>query len=154
MTVPKESGTHALLSGDAEKVFLVLKGAGYAYDQKNAGKVSMFGGKIEAGEDALAGLKRELFEELALDISKNEVRKLNVYQKTKEQDGSDVEVHVFVVKGIDPATLAIRKEITNVVKDMDANEVLIEGTPTELLARTDLSRITRLALEDLVKEVA
>ncbi|MEY4731217.1 MAG: hypothetical protein RL681_163 [Candidatus Parcubacteria bacterium] len=105
---------------------------------------------MEAGEEPLAALKRELREELGLDISANEVSALNTYQKTEEQDGGDASIHVFMVKGIDSAALKIQKESADVATK-DANERIIEGTADELLTRPDLTRITRLALEDFVK---
>ncbi len=147
----KESGAHALLASSAGTVLLVAKGAAYGYDKNNAAKVTMFGGRVESGEDPLAALKRELYEELGLNAGDKTIGKLNVYEKTKEQDGSDVDVHVFVVQGIDPQTVVLREEDPG-TGIPDVNEAVIEGTPAELLARPDLTRITRLALEDLVRE--
>jgi 8-oxo-dGTP pyrophosphatase MutT (NUDIX family) len=146
----KKAGAHAVLVSSSGKIVLVAKGMEYAYFKNNAGKVSMFGGGMEAGEEPLAALKRELREELGLDISANEVSALNTYQKTEEQDGGDASIHVFMVKGIDSAALKIQKESADVATK-DANERIIEGTADELLTRPDLTRITRLALEDFVK---
>ena len=144
----KELGAHALLITPAGSVLLVSKGAGYGYDKNNAGKVAMFGGRVEAGEDPRAALIRELREEIGLEVAAGTVEELNTYKKTAEQDGGDVDVHVFVVRGVDPAEVSLRAEGPE-VEIPDVNEAVIEGGTQELLARPDLTRITRLALEDL-----
>ncbi len=145
----KELGAHALLVAPDGKILLVLKGSDYTYDRNNAGKVSMFGGRIESGEDVLTGLRRELSEELGLEISPDRARELNVYQKTKELDGADVEVHIFVVSGIDPAAIHLQAEGSD-IETPDVNEKIISGTAEELLLRADLTRITRMAIEDFI----
>lgn len=111
----------------------------------------MFGGGIDEGEDVLTALKRELFEELKLDISGKVVEPLGFYEKTIEQDGMNAEVHVFTVSGVDPENVVIQKEEGGVeVKDF--NEAIIEGRPEELLLNPALTRITRLALEDFLRQ--
>ncbi len=146
MTTKREAGAHALLVSANGTVLLAQKGVAYRYDERNAGRVSMFGGRVEAGEEPRAALTRELMEELALDVSACDVEALRTYQKTKELDGTDVDVHVFIVRVVHPSTLRIREENHAATTDLDVNAMIIEGPPDELLARVDLTRITRLAL--------
>jgi 8-oxo-dGTP pyrophosphatase MutT (NUDIX family) len=150
MATKREAGAHALLVGENGKILLVRKGSAYRYDAVNAGRVSMFGGRVETNEEPEAALRRELIEELALEVSTLHVEPLNTYQKTKGQDGADVDVHVFVVEGVDSSTLKIREEDQATTKDLDANEAIVEGSPDELLGRVDLTRITTLALREYV----
>ena len=148
----KESGVHALLVTKGGEILLVKKGSDYQYDAKNAGKVALFGGGMEVGEDMFVALKRELSEELELDIENLEVKPLETYAKTLAMDGVDVEVHVFVVSGVDRGLLVLREGdamIDGVAHD--ANREIIEGSADELLARSDITRITRLALQDFIK---
>ncbi len=150
MEPTKEAGAHALLVSDAGKIILVAKGEAYTYFKENAGKISMFGGGMESGEEPLTALKRELSEELGLNISAKEVEELNVYRKSREQDGRDAEIHVFIIRGIDADSLAIQKEDAS-IRVRDENEAIVRGSVTELLARNDLTRVTRQALEDFAR---
>lgn len=145
-----KAGAHALLVDSSGKIALVQKSLNYTYDKNNAGKISMFGGGLEMNEDPLNALRRELREELGLDISGKTIHMLNTYHKTKEQDGCDEDVHVFLVKGVDFADLRIQLEGDDVVVK-DANEKIIEGLAGELLMRSNLTRITRLVLEDFAR---
>ena len=146
----KKSGAHALLVDESGKMALVAKGMDYAYFKDNAGKVSLFGGGMESDEEPLAALTRELHEELGLDIVARDVHVLGTYQKTQEQDGRDATIHVFVVTGVNLAGLEIQEESPDVATK-DANERVVIGTANELLARPDLTRITRIALQDFVQ---
>lgn len=102
----------------------------------NPGTVSMFGGTLNKEENLLEGLRREIDEELGIDISKYELEKLNTYNKTKKVDGIDYEVHVYVLRNVDPDTLDVTegKAVKNSIQDF-----LDSQKPT---------RITRLALEE------
>lgn len=103
-----------------------------------SGKISMFGGTIKAGEDLLVGLKRELLEELELDLGKHRVEKLGVFIKTKELDGIDYAIHVYLVFDVNLDDLTLHEGAGFAV-----------GKADELLKNSALTRITRLALEKL-----
>ena len=143
-----QTGVHALLVTKDRKVLLIKKGLDYKYDKNNAGKVAMFGGGVYVGEEPLFALRREIEEELSLDITGLRTTKLGEYVKTKELDGVDVKVHVFVIDGVNRNSLDISRAQAD---DIEAAEDMVEGTSGELLARPDLTRITRLALADYNK---
>lgn len=132
-------GAHALLLTKDHRVLLVPKGAQYQHDARNAGKVAMFGGGVEAGENPMTALKRELMEELELASDETTYTFLNTYHKTLETDGVEVMVYVYVVYGVDMTHCTLHE-----------GDQIVCGSPTELLARPDLTRITRLALQDLI----
>jgi 8-oxo-dGTP pyrophosphatase MutT (NUDIX family)/predicted kinase len=143
-------GAHALLVTPKGEVMLVLKGPKYTFNPHNAGKVGMFGGGIETSEAPERALARELEEELELDIRDKQVTPLGSYQKTITEDASDCTVHVFVVYDVDPTTLTLHEGIDEDTEIQDNNSAIMQGAPEALLARTDLTRVTRLALEDYV----
>lgn len=147
-----EAGAHALLISTEGKVLLVAKGGAYTYDRRNAGKIGMFGGRVEPGEDARTALLRELREELGLDLGAEEAVVLGMYRKTVEQDGADVDVHVFLVRDVRADALAIRSEAPGSGENLDVNERTVEGTPDEILALPNLTRITRLAVEEYARQ--
>lgn len=130
--------SHALLVADNGEIFLQHK------DGKekilNPGKVAMFGGAIEGDKDEIEGLRRELFEELELDLDKYQFYKLNDYSKTKELDTVDRLIHVYVVKNVDIKKLNLHE-----------GQAIISDTLENYLINPKLSRITKLALEDYKK---
>lgn len=105
----------------------------------NPGLVSMFGGTIKRNDTVMGGLRRELMEELELDVSHKEVRELGKFFKTKETDGVDWEVNVFVVLNVLLSELKLHegKEIFCASKD-------------EILKSDKLTRMTRLAVEKYI----
>lgn len=152
MNEPKK-GAHALLLTPSNEVLLVTKGKGYQYDTHNAGKVAMFGGGVEPGESIHDALRRELLEELELDIQHKKISELGVYEKNKEIDGVDVHVHVFVVYDIDHNELVLHEGDEEDLSKRDSNEQIVCGKPDDLLQRDDLTRITRLALLDYCEKM-
>ena len=104
------------------------------------GKVAMFGGTVEPNETVEKAAERELLEELNLKVNGWQLEKLGVYQKTKELDGEDYEIHVFLVRDVDPKGLELRegKAIRYVSRGENLDEI-------------ELTRITRLAIEDYYK---
>ena len=130
--------SHALLiSGDA-RLYLQKKTADAPL---NPGKISMFGGGLETGEDEQGGLERELREELGLELREHRYKKLADYPKTIEVDGSEALLHVYCVSGVDREKLILME-----------GEDIVSGLPSEILNRPDVTRITRLAVEAFLKQ--
>lgn len=111
-------------------------------NQLNPGKIGMFGGTIENGETEIEGFKRELNEELEMDLEKYQFHKLNSYLKTKELDGVDHEIHVYIIEGVEKDGLVLH-EGKDIICDKAENFIL----------NSKLSRITKLALEDYLKKI-
>ena len=128
-------GTHALLITSEGKIILQQREnkAGIV----NPGLISMFGGTIEKDEELLIGLKRELREELDLEVADNKVLMLGTYYKTKEIDNVDYTIHVYVVLGVDKTSLNLHEGSGFVI-----------DTCSRLLKNNRLTRITKLALEE------
>jgi len=105
----------------------------------NPGKITMFGGTIKTSDSPETGLKRELFEELELNIDNFEVKKLNTFLKTKELDGTDYIIHVFLVKNVDLDKLKLHE-----------GAEFVCDTAENLLKNPKITRITKLALLDFV----
>lgn len=141
-------GAHALLVTSNGEVLLVQKGPKYTFNPHNAGKVGMFGGGIEPNETPELALARELHEELELDVRDMQIIPLGMYQKTVLEDVADCTVHVFLVHDVDPTALVLHEGIDENTDTQDDNSAIVRGSVEALLARTDLTRITRLALED------
>lgn len=131
-------GVHALLIAPDGQIILQQRSP----DPQiiNSGLISLFGGTIRAGEDLIVGLRREIQEELELDLDESKITLLNTYQKTKHLDGIDYRIHVYLVTNINPKLLVVH----------EGKGMLIE-TPQKLLQHPKLTRITRLALEDYIK---
>ncbi len=106
----------------------------------NSGKISMFGGTIKLHENLKDGLRREILEETEIDIENYTILKLGVYYKTKEIDGQDYTVNVFLVKQVPVEKIRVHEGAGFV---FDQAEVLLQNS--------DLTRTTRLALDDFVK---
>jgi len=128
-------GAHAILATAEGKIIIQQRDNNPGI--VNPGLIALFGGTLRSGDLIEEGLKRELKEEVNLDVEKYSVAKLNIYHKTKELDGMDYIVHVFLIKGVK----------TN---DIEVHEGLgfICDYPENILKSDKLTRITRLAVED------
>jgi putative hydrolase of the HAD superfamily len=128
-------GAHAILVTPRGKVILQQRES--VPNILNPGKISMFGGTLKKNEKPKLGLKREIQEELMINIDNFPIKKLSQYRKTKAIDGIDYLIHVFVIKNIFVKNLKLCE-----------GEGFIIGTVEKLLDNKKLTRITRLALED------
>lgn len=143
MTAKYSSGAHALLITPDGKIVLEQKSEDYIFDSFNKNKLSMYGGGIDPYEKPLEALRRELNEELKFDLH-SDPEELGVYKKNMAQDGTDVKVHVFIVRGVDPETLSI-----STVDRGEGGTYFVIDTIDNFLKNSNVSRITKLALEDL-----
>lgn len=101
------------------------------------GYVAMFGGTVEPEETPEKAAERELLEELNFKVDGEKLEKLGVYQKTQELDGEDYEIHVYLIRDVDPDQLELREG--KAIKFVRADDDLVA---------IKLSRITRLAIGD------
>lgn len=148
MTVDKEEtniGAHAILIsnvGTSDLKSLLLQQRDNNPEIINPGLISMFGGTLKKNDDVQHGLIRELKEELELNIEIKDLRKLGVFYKTKELDGIDYTIHVFIIEDIDPSKLKLHE-----------GKSIYNATLEECLKNQKLTRITRLALEAYNKSI-
>lgn len=138
---PKERGAYALILTTDKKVILQQRNVNS--NVKNSGKLAMFGGALENGEDLLAGLKRELLEELELNINDYKIEKLNTYAKTESLDGIDHLANVWLIYDVDIDTLRIHE-----------GESFFLSNPGEIIDNPRLTRVTNLALHDLINKLS
>ncbi|OGM25011.1 hypothetical protein A3D00_04195 [Candidatus Woesebacteria bacterium RIFCSPHIGHO2_02_FULL_38_9] len=131
-------GTHCILVTSEGEIILQQR----TIDPNivNSGKIAMFGGTIKTSENLIKGLRRELLEELDLDINEYNVEKLGTYYKTQKLDGIDYTIHVFLVNGIKESDLKLHE-----------GAGFAKGKIDTLLKNPNITRITRLALKDLQK---
>ncbi len=130
-------GAHCLLVTPDNKIILQKR----SNDPRITlpGKTGMFGGSLEEDETPLECLHRELMEELEIDAANFTVEKLNTYQKTQELDNSDFLIHIYLVKFVHSSQLKVNE-----------GDGFIEDTASNLLKIDNLTRMTRLALNDFV----
>lgn len=78
-------------------------------DQKagidNPGTISVFGGSLEEGESYLAGLRRELKEELNIDINEGDVELLAPTEKV--ENNIKTECQFYLLRGVDPSSCCV-----------------------------------------------
>jgi len=128
-------GTHAiLLTKDKKNIILQLR------DTKPG--ISMFGGTIKKGEILTAGLRREIMEELNIDVNNYDSYFLKKYLKSKELDGVDYEIYVYVINNVIVSNLELYEGKGFYVESID-----------NALKNRKLTRITKLALIDLKKKL-
>lgn len=131
-------GAHAILINLQGKLILQKRDENEGI--VNPGKIALFGGSLRKGETVLEGLKRELFEELELDISNAEICKVGTINKTKIVDGQDYEANIFIVKPVNENSLVVH-EGAGYVCDY----------PCNLLKNEMLTRLTRMVIEKYLK---
>lgn len=130
-------GAHALLTTKDGKI--ILQRRDNNPEIVNPGLISIFGGTIKAKDNLEQGLRRELLEELELNTDDLPVAKLGTFLKTKELDGLDWVINVYVVKNVQPENLKIHE-----------GRGFVCDYPQELLKLDKLTRITRLVLQSYI----
>ena len=115
---------------------LVLQQRDNRPDITNPGKVSAFGGSVEAGETPLQAAVRELGEETNLRLTDKDLTFFGTYQKTKAVHGEDSTVYYFVARNVDADHLVVHEGsgFTLVRRLSDLNHL-----PATLLLHTALT---------------
>ena len=100
----------------------------------NPGMVSLFGGTSHEGESPAETLRRELQEELELDINPDNI----LLQTVKHENGINVACSIYLIEGVDVDTLNLHEGAGFAV-----------GTPEELLSRP-VTAVTQQAIEAFI----
>lgn len=130
-------GAHAILVDFEGK--LILQNRENKPKIDNPGMITMFGGTVNKSETVEEGLKRELKEELEFYPVDGNIKYLNTYSKTKEKDGIEYSINVFIVRNVNIKNLRL-KEGAGFVHDF----------PDNVLNNPKLTRICRLAVQDFL----
>jgi len=102
----------------------------------NPGMVSLFGGTSHEGESPIETLRRELQEELELEVSSNNL----LLQTVKHENGTNVACSIYLIEGVDVDTLNLHEGTGFAV-----------GTPEELLGHP-VTDVTWQAIEAFTKK--
>ena len=102
----------------------------------NPGMVSLFGGTSHEDESPAETLRRELQEELELDINPDNI----LLQTVKHENGTNVACSIYLIEGVDVDTLNLHEGAGFAV-----------GTPEELLEHP-VTDVTRQAIEAFTKK--
>ena len=97
----------------------------------NPGMVSLFGGTSHEGESPIETLRRELQEELELEVNSNNL----LLQTVKHENGTNVACSIYIVTGVDAEKLKLHE-----------GAGFATGTPEELLSRP-VTGVTQQAIE-------
>ena len=97
----------------------------------NPGMVSLFGGTSHEGESPIETLRRELEEELELEVNSNNL----LLQTIKHENGTNVACSIYIVTGVDTKKLKLHE-----------GAGFATGTPEELLSRP-VTGVTQQAIE-------
>jgi len=97
----------------------------------NPGMVSLFGGTSHEGESPIETLRRELEEELELEVNSNNL----LLQTIKHENGTNVACSIYIVTGVDAEKLELHEGAGFAV-----------GTPEDLLSHP-VTGVTQQAIE-------
>ena len=100
----------------------------------NPGMVSLFGGTSHEGESPIETLRRELEEELELEVNSNNL----LLQTIKHENGTNVACSIYIVTGVDTKKLKLHEGAGFAV-----------GTPEDLLSRS-VTGVTQQAIEAFI----
>lgn len=104
-------------------------------DITNPGMVSLFGGTSHEGESPIETLRRELQEELELEVNSSNL----LLQTVKHENGTNVACSIYIVTGVDAEKLKLHE-----------GAGFATGTPEELLSRP-VTGVTKQAIEAFVE---
>lgn len=96
------------------------------------GKVANFGGNIEEGEEPVDTMVREIYEELNIKLSRNDLIPLGCIIKQDKLTGGKNKAHLFLVKSINKKDLILNEGqaivYINTNKTLDESMNLSQGT--------------------------
>ncbi len=101
----------------------------------NPGMVSLFGGTSHESESPIETLRRELREELELEVNSNNL----LLQTVKHENGTNVACSIYIVTGVDAEKLKLHE-----------GAGFATGTPEELLSHP-VTGVTQQAIEAFVE---
>ena len=101
----------------------------------NPGMVSLFGGTSHEGESPIETLRRELQEELELEVNSNNL----LLQTVKHENGTNVACSIYIITGVDAEKLKLHEGAD-----------FATGTPEELLNRP-VTAVAQQAIEAFVE---
>lgn len=101
----------------------------------NPGMVSLFGGTSHESESPIETLRRELREELELEVNSNNL----LLQTVKHENGTNVACSIYIVTGVDTEKLKLHE-----------GAGFATGTPEELLSHP-VTGVTQQAIEAFVE---
>lgn len=104
----------------------------------NPGMLCLFGGTVNVGESKTDALKRELMEELELEIESKSIRFFKTYKKTIRTDGVNKICFIYVLNNIDTKKLVLHEGETIVV----LNKRQVRSN------QNNISRISLIALQE------
>jgi 8-oxo-dGTP diphosphatase len=74
----------------------------------NPGEITAFGGSCGPQEEPLQAAKREMQEELGLNLQDSELEFWKIYRKTMDKHGEDAEVNLFILeRPLNPEELTV-----------------------------------------------
>ena len=100
------------------------------------GKVTLFAGGVEEGEEPLAAALRELKEELTLDLWPEDLTFLCEFTRTHPNGARGV-VYVFIARNIDPKLLSLQE-----------GEAIVYLSKTDDLSQYNLGQKTREIIQE------
>ena len=101
----------------------------------NPGTVSLFGGTSHEGESPIETLRRELQEELELEVNSNNL----LLRTIKHENGTNVACSIYIITGVDAEKLKLHE-----------GAGFATGTPEELLSH-HVTGVTQQAIEAFVE---
>jgi 8-oxo-dGTP pyrophosphatase MutT (NUDIX family) len=109
----------------------------------NSGKITTFGGSIGQGELPEEAARREIKEELGLDLPAERLSLLGVFQKKKELHGEDLACHIFIARDIDTSKFRVQEGqgYVEIIKDDDRSKLNLSVLAREILDAYFASKI-------------
>lgn len=99
------------------------------------GRITPFGGGLEDAEDVYVCAKRELFEELTLELQDDDLRDIGVFPSCAQPG---ISIQMFLVEGVDISLLTLQE-----------GEAIVEMSPEEVLKNEKVTDFTKEVIRTL-----
>jgi 8-oxo-dGTP pyrophosphatase MutT (NUDIX family) len=96
------------------------------------GRIAPFGGGIENDEDAILCARREMFEELNLNLDVDNLSTIQLFESRYEPE---VFIHMFLAKDVDKSSLVLQE-----------GRAIVEMTKEEAMENKDVTDFTKEVL--------